>query len=159
MAFGCRAARGGKRRTTSPSLTPPSLPWWLCRCRCRCRQDARHAGEGASLRCAEVSHAGCWGFRIWFWLWWWCGAERQGVYNFPHRHVWTPRHRRRGRRRLQVTSYQTINYQAPSLSPSPSLPPSLSSSHASPPLICGGDADVALAVAVAVICCRCCWCC
>ena len=67
------------------------------------------------------------------------------MYNLPHRHVWTPRHRRRGRRRLQVTSYQTINYQAPS------LPPSLSSSHASPPLICGGDADVALAVAVAVI--------
>ena len=31
----------------------------------------------------------------------------------PPRHRWAPRHRRRGRRRLQVTNYQTITYQAP----------------------------------------------
>ena len=39
-----------------------------------------------------------WSFRFWLCMWWWCGAERQWVYNFPHRHVWTPRHRRRSRR-------------------------------------------------------------
>ena len=31
----------------------------------------------------------------------------------PPRHLWAPRHRRRGRRRLQVTNYRTITYQAP----------------------------------------------
>ena len=35
------------------------------------------------------------------------------MYRPPRRHLSARHHRRRGRRRLQVTNYQTITYQAP----------------------------------------------
>ena len=98
---------------------------------------------------------GCWCCCCWLcWCWCWCWCCREGadgpiwdcffligaiclflktICRLP-RHLWAPRHRRRGRRRLQITNHQTITYQAP--------PP--------PALICGGAAALAVAVDIAV---------